>query len=119
VTFHPGAMADVDSWVRHHGRRLMFVYGERDPWGAERFDCGPAGADRACTVHEVAGADHSASIGGLPRAERRAAIRQVRSWAGLTTTRAALPGLEARAAAGARAARRATDDHAMLGMMLP
>ncbi|GAA3809670.1 S28 family serine protease [Nocardioides panacisoli] len=91
VRFHPAAMADIDDWVRHHGRRMLFVYGALDPWGAERFDCGPAGADRQCSVLEQPGGNHGADVLGLPRAERRVAVRQIRAWAGLTTSRADVP----------------------------
>ena len=90
VQFHPGAMADIDDWVRHHARRMLFVYGALDPWGSERFDCGSQGASRQCTVLEQPGGNHGAHVLGLPRAERTAAVRQIRAWSGLSTSRAAI-----------------------------
>ena len=38
--FKPLTMADIDLWVRHSGRQLLFVYGGNDPWGAEPFHLG-------------------------------------------------------------------------------
>ncbi|CAM5740575.1 hypothetical protein SALBM311S_01623 [Streptomyces alboniger] len=35
MRFQPSAMRDVDTWVRHNARHMLFVYGQNDPWGAE------------------------------------------------------------------------------------
>ena len=39
-------MLDIDLYVRLAGRHQMFVYGELDPWGAERFHPGTQPAYR-------------------------------------------------------------------------
>lgn len=84
LTFDASAMPDVDSWVRTSSSRMLYVYGELDPWSAEPFDCGDDGAARQCSVHVVPGGNHGSDLAQLPRAERRAAVAQVRAWAGLS-----------------------------------
>jgi hypothetical protein len=77
----PLAMIDVDLWVRFAGSRLMFIYGENDPWSAEPFRLGPGTRDSY--TYTVAAGNHGARIGLLP-AEQRAEIEAtLRRWAGL------------------------------------
>jgi hypothetical protein len=79
-----GAMLDIDRWVRRDARQMMFVYGQNDPWGSERF--APAsGASSDNHVYTVPGANHGARIAGLPAGEQAAAIAQVLKWAGVAT----------------------------------
>ncbi|WP_055568585.1 S28 family serine protease [Streptomyces atriruber] len=76
-TYDNSTIADVDRWVRKHGQRMMFVYGENDPWSAEKFT--PSRHDSYRYV--VPGANHGASIAGLPAAEQKKAIATVKRWA--------------------------------------
>lgn len=88
LTFDPEAMADVDGWVRTEARRMMFIYGGRDPYSAEPFDCGPDGDQRACSVLTVAGGNHGAQISDLPSAQRHEdVVTVIRRWVGLATKR--------------------------------
>ncbi|GAA2206516.1 S28 family serine protease [Nonomuraea monospora] len=75
----PRPMPDVDHWVRTRSERMLFVYGENDPWSAERF--APSGRDSYLYV--VPGANHGANIGSLPEAERAAATETLSRWAGV------------------------------------
>lgn len=80
LRFHPAAMADIDRWVRSRGERLMFLYGQNDPWGAEPFRLGRA---KDSLWYEVEGLNHSGRlIGRLPEAERTEATAALRRWAG-------------------------------------
>nr|WP_311765382.1 aminopeptidase [Streptomyces zingiberis] len=72
-------MDDVDRWVRHRGERLLFVYGENDPWGAEPFRLGRGTADSY--VYTAPGANHGAGIGDLREKERDRATAAVLRWA--------------------------------------
>ncbi|WP_306338413.1 S28 family serine protease [Streptomyces sp. KL118A] len=76
-TYDNSTIADVDRWVRKHGQRMMFVYGENDPWSAEKFT--PSRHDSYRYV--VPGANHGASIAGLPAAEQKKAIATIKRWA--------------------------------------
>ncbi|MCY1144262.1 S28 family serine protease [Actinoplanes sp. Pm04-4] len=79
---NPLPMIDVDLWVRTLSQRMMFVYGENDPWGAERFT--PSRRDSALYV--APGANHGANISRLNPADAAEATATLRRWAGVTAT---------------------------------
>jgi hypothetical protein len=74
------AMADVDGWVKAHGDRLMFVYGERDPWSGGQFTPGP-GRDAVKYVAPLA--NHGASVLALAPADRADAEARLSRWMGV------------------------------------
>ncbi|KZB79679.1 hypothetical protein AVL48_14835 [Amycolatopsis regifaucium] len=76
-THNPGPMLDVDRWVRTSAQRIMFVYGENDPWSAERFTPSPHDSH----LYTAPGAHHGAKISLLADADRLAATDIVRRWA--------------------------------------
>ena len=82
---NPVPMVDVDLWVRTAAQRMLFVYGENDPWGAERFT--PSRRDSALFV--APGANHGANISRLNPADSAAATAMLRRWAGVPATLAA------------------------------
>ncbi|MFF8383304.1 S28 family serine protease [Streptomyces kanasensis] len=81
VRFKPWVMRDVDNWVRHNARRMLFVNGERDPWGAEPFRVDRGAKDSY--VLTAPGANHGASIAGLAAPQREAATARLLEWAGV------------------------------------
>jgi hypothetical protein len=91
--FQPLAMPDVDLWVRLHGRQLLFVYGQNDPWGAEPFHLGVGTRDSL--TYTAPGANHGANISRLVPAESASATAAVRRWADVAapvSARSAAPG---------------------------
>ncbi|GAA0608489.1 peptidase S37 [Kribbella sandramycini] len=72
------AMADVDRWVRSAATRMLFVYGENDPWSAEKFEPGPGSKD--CHWFTVPAGNHAAAIADLPAAQRAAATDLLKDW---------------------------------------
>ncbi|GLW05712.1 tripeptidyl aminopeptidase [Microtetraspora sp. NBRC 13810] len=80
--YNPLPMLDVDTWVRTRAERMMFVYGENDPWSAEQFS--PSRRDSHRYV--APGANHGANISRLAEADRAAATATLRRWAGVTDT---------------------------------
>ncbi|MEU3302959.1 MULTISPECIES: S28 family serine protease [unclassified Streptomyces] len=78
-SYNNAAMADVDRWVTTRGERMMFIYGENDPWSAEKFT--PSRHDSYRFV--VPGANHGASIGKLPAEQQEQAISTIKRWAGV------------------------------------
>ncbi|MFH8370600.1 S28 family serine protease [Streptomyces sp. NPDC018031] len=72
------AMHDVDKWVRHDSQRMLFVYGQNDPWSAEQF----TPSKRDSYKYVVPGANHGARIAALPAEEKNAATETLRRWAG-------------------------------------
>ncbi|MFI7313629.1 S28 family serine protease [Streptomyces hygroscopicus] len=84
MRFQPGAMRDIDRWVRHDARRMLFVYGQNDPWGSERFEVGKGTED--AYVYTVAGGNHGSNIAQLAAAEKARATAEVQRWAGVSPT---------------------------------
>jgi hypothetical protein len=80
-TWDGTAMPAVDAWVRLHGDRIMFVYGERDPWSGGQFTPSPGGEKLLVPL-----ANHGARISMLPAAERDATFGRIRAWLGLPRT---------------------------------
>ena len=82
-TFRDQAMQDIQDWVSTQGERLMFIYGELDPWSAAAYSLGGA---RDSYLYEVPGGNHGSNISQLPEEQFSAAIDTVRRWAGVATT---------------------------------
>jgi hypothetical protein len=76
------AMPDVDLWVKLHASRMLFVYGQNDPWGAEPFRLGPGTRDSLW--FQVAGGNHGSNIAKLAPADRDRATAAVQRWAGVS-----------------------------------
>jgi hypothetical protein len=95
--FQHDAMLDVDNWVHNNANRMLFVYGERDPWSAEPFELGPSSRDSY--RYFVPGGNHGSQIAQLPPAQAAKATATIRRWAGLpaksTPAAATVPGLDA------------------------
>ncbi|MEU0002887.1 S28 family serine protease [Streptomyces sp. NPDC006314] len=83
MRFQPRAMRDVDTWVRHHATHMLFVYGQNDPWGSERFRLG-AGA-RDSYVFTAPGLNHGANVAGLVPDQKALATARILQWAGVAS----------------------------------
>ncbi|MDJ0460999.1 S28 family serine protease [Streptomyces sp. H27-C3] len=81
MKFNPGAMRDVDNWVRHNADQMLFVYGQNDPWGAEPFHLSRGARDSY--VYTAPGANHGANVAGLVPAEKAKATAEILQWAGV------------------------------------
>ncbi|MFW6693587.1 aminopeptidase [Streptomyces sp. MAR4 CNX-425] len=79
MRFKPWVMNDIDKWVRKNAHRMLFIYGENDPWGAEPFRLGRGARDSY--VYTVPGANHGARVGQLPEDERAKATERILDWA--------------------------------------
>ena len=81
ATYDPAAMPDVDQWVKTEGERLLFVYGEFDPWYAGHFELGEAD-DSLLLV--APGANHGAGISDLDSADADMATAALQRWMGMS-----------------------------------
>ncbi|GLV91701.1 tripeptidyl aminopeptidase [Streptomyces lavendulae subsp. lavendulae] len=81
MTFQPGAMADVDKWVRDNAHQMLFVYGQNDPWGAEPFRIGYGARDSYVMI--APGANHGANVAKLLDGEKALATAKILQWAGV------------------------------------
>jgi hypothetical protein len=76
-------MTDAQAWVSTQGERILFVYGENDPWTAGAFTENPARDQVRYTVFGPRHGNHSAAIQWLPLEEQAAAMATLRGWLGL------------------------------------
>jgi hypothetical protein len=81
-SFDRHAMQDVDRWVRYEGSRLLFVYGQNDPWSAEPFRLGRGTRDSLSFT--VPSGNHGSNIARLPEKDRASATAAVLRWAGVS-----------------------------------
>ncbi len=75
------AMRDIDTWVKTEGTRLLFVYGEWDPWTGGPFELGAA-TDSLLVVQPQG--SHGARMSRLAAADRDAAFAKLAAWSGVT-----------------------------------
>jgi hypothetical protein len=83
--FLPQAMVDIQNWVKTSGQRLMFIYGEFDPWSGGAYDLGNA-IDSFKFVQ--AGGNHGSTIGGLAPADKEMALSTLERWLNAVRTSA-------------------------------
>ena len=81
IEFDAGAMEDIAAWVDEDATRLLFVYGEWDPWTGGAFDLG--GADDSA-IYTVAHGTHGSQLMALDDDDRDAAFAALERWTGVT-----------------------------------
>lgn len=88
TTYDPAAMQGVKEWMATEATRMLFVYGEKDPWTGGAYE-----ADAMHDVHKfmAPGANHGAKIGSLTAADRAAAYALLEQWTGVTPVVRPLP----------------------------
>ena len=59
-------MRAIHAWVLAHGRHLLFLYGQDDPWSAQQFVLGPGTRDSASFT--IPGGNHVSPYTDLPAA---------------------------------------------------
>ncbi len=74
------AMLDVDKFVREDGERLLFIYGQWDPWTGGQFELGDA-KDSLLLVQ--AEGTHGSRITALSASDRDAAFEKLHAWTGI------------------------------------
>jgi hypothetical protein len=77
----PLVMLDIDLWVKLHGRNLLFIYSQNDPWSAEPFRLGLGTRDSRW--YEAEGGTHGAGIDALTADEQSQATKTLLRWAGV------------------------------------
>ncbi len=80
-THDPQAMQDIHTWVTTEAERILFIYGENDPWSAGAFELGDA--QDSYRLYSP-GANHGASIASLTQADREIALDALEAWTGVT-----------------------------------
>jgi hypothetical protein len=80
-------MQDIDAWVRARGERLLFIYGDSDPWSAGAYELGDA---RDSFRLFVSGGNHDVGIGDLSDDDRGTALGAISRWLGVSARLQAL-----------------------------
>lgn len=91
--FDYGLMLRVEHWVHHQGERMLFLYGDRDPWSAGPFEVRARNDSHRFYVPD---ANHTyARIARLPQAERSLALSRFYTWMDVTPPAVGAQGLAA------------------------
>jgi len=77
--FEPRAMRDVQDWVKAHGRRMLFLYGELDPWTGGQLELGDAVDSMKLYAP---GTNHGVRIDDLTPTDRVAFDATLQRWLG-------------------------------------
>ncbi|MEZ4402274.1 MAG: S28 family serine protease [Kofleriaceae bacterium] len=80
-TYSATPMADVDEWVRASADRMVFLYGEWDPWSGGMFE--PTLGPDVLKVVAPQGA-HGSGISALAPADRDRVLGKLGEWTGVT-----------------------------------
>lgn len=80
LTFDPAAMPSVQSWLGTSGERMLFIYGENDPWTAAAVD---VSTSPDAYLFVAPDGNHGAGIDSLFFDDANAATSLVLEWAGI------------------------------------
>ena len=87
-TLDPAVMPDIADWLASEGQRMMFVYGQNDPYTAAAFELGDATDSFRFTVPL---GNHGAEILQLPASDRETALAALQAWTGVKPQPLVLP----------------------------
>ncbi|WP_163999557.1 S28 family serine protease [Pyxidicoccus caerfyrddinensis] len=83
--FDHDLMHRVEHWVRSQGERMLFIYGENDPWSSGAFSV----RERNDSFRFIVpGGEHGSRISRLPEPERTQAVEHLYRWMGLDVSAA-------------------------------
>ncbi len=77
IEYDPVPMEKVDYFLRHDARRMLFIYGQYDPWSAPAVQ--PSGKNEVVVIYKPQGA-HSSRIGNLPEDLQEKAFELLGKW---------------------------------------
>ena len=77
VIYEPRLMQQVDYFVRHEAEKMLFIYGEFDPWSAPAVEL----TYHTSSVKVVKpGGSHLTRIHNLPEDQKQFVMRQLKEW---------------------------------------
>lgn len=79
--FDPAPLDDVAGWVASEAERIIFVYGEYDPWTAGAFDLGSARDSHLFVAPE---GNHGSKLLDLAEIDQTTAFDALATWTGVT-----------------------------------
>lgn len=86
------SMYEVDTWARQSADRILYIYGEFDPWSAGEFPTTETGKD--VFKFYVPKGNHGAEVTMLKNAEKKIAMDALTRWFGKAPALTDLSGIE-------------------------
>jgi hypothetical protein len=80
--FDPAPMLDIQAWVKASAEKILFIYGENDPWTAGAFEVPPAALARDNHRFVVPNGNHGSRLSQLPEPQRDEAYSMLTRWLG-------------------------------------
>jgi len=77
LKFKPQVMEDILSWLQREGNKIIYIYGELDPWSASAVNVN--GNTNALKIVKE-GASHEVSIKDLSSAEKKLLFSALKKW---------------------------------------
>lgn len=79
VTYDPEPMYKIDEFVRHHASKMIFIYGENDPWSATAVDIT---YENDVLKIIKPGGSHLTRISNLPVSQHNLVLETLNQWLG-------------------------------------
>lgn len=76
-SYNPEPMQNVDCFLRHEADKMIFIYGESDPWSATAVDIT---YNNDVIKVEKPGGSHLTRISNLPESQKQLVINTLKSW---------------------------------------
>jgi len=76
LVFNPLSMQDIDNWIKSEGDRIIFVYGEKDPWTAAQFELGSGDVIKIIN----SGTKHETTLYDLNSSDQAVLTTKLSSW---------------------------------------
>lgn len=77
VSYDPEPMQNVDAFIRHKAKNMIFIYGESDPWSSTSVDL----TYNTSSIKIVKpGGSHTTRINNLPEAQKKLVIETLKDW---------------------------------------
>jgi hypothetical protein len=80
-------MRQVFTWVRQHGQRMLFIYGENDPWSTNPFE---VRSHNDSYRYFVPNANHNTGIYAMPEEMQAEVLSRLFTWMEVPATAASL-----------------------------
>lgn len=80
VAYNPQPMRDINGWLQSHADRMLFIYGENDPWSAPAVRL--SGKTDALVMW-LKGGNHYTFIQTFPRQQRQEIYDVLKRWLGI------------------------------------
>ncbi len=77
VKFNPAFMEDIVRWLCYYGNKIIYIYGENDPWSAPSLDIPK---DLNALKIYVKNGNHYSFINTFPKEERSEIINKIKEW---------------------------------------